>query len=70
MSAHVSLNLLNKLRENDKMRVLPSILSFFVFFFLFIFFFVCFFCFVFLLFFLFCFFATSLMNYIIQEHDC
>ena len=29
MSAHVLLNLLNKLRERDKMRGLPSILSLF-----------------------------------------
>ena len=29
MSAHVLLNLLNKLRKSDKMRGLPSILSFF-----------------------------------------
>ena len=29
MSAHVLLNLLNKLRKRDKMRGLPSILSFF-----------------------------------------
>ena len=44
MSAHVLLNLLNKLRKRDKMRGLPSILSFF--------------------------FATSLINSIIQEHKC
>ena len=43
MSAHVLLNLLNELRKRDKMRVLPSILSFF---------------------------ATSLVNSIIQEHAC
>ena len=29
MSAHVLLNLLNELRKSDKMRGLPSILSFF-----------------------------------------
>ena len=29
MSAHVLLNLLNKLRKRDKMRGLPSMLSFF-----------------------------------------
>ena len=29
MSAHVLLNLLNKLRKRDKMRGLPRILSFF-----------------------------------------
>ena len=29
MTAHVLLNLLNKLRKSDKMRGLPSILSFF-----------------------------------------
>ena len=29
MSAHVLLNLLNELRKRDKMRGLPSILSFF-----------------------------------------
>ena len=29
MSAHVLLNLLNKLRKRDKMRGLPNILSFF-----------------------------------------
>ena len=29
MSAHVLLNLLNKLRKRDKMRCLPSILSLF-----------------------------------------
>ena len=29
MSAHVLLNLLNKLRKRDKMQALPSILSFF-----------------------------------------
>ena len=41
MSAFVLLNLLNELRKSDKMRGLPSILSFF---------------------------ATSLINSIIQEH--
>ena len=30
MSAHVLLNLLNKLEKRDKMRGLPSILSFFL----------------------------------------
>ena len=44
MSAHVLLNLLNKLRKRDKMRGLPSILLFFL--------------------------ATSLINSIIQEHEC
>ena len=29
MSAHISLNLLNELRDRDKMRGLPSILSLF-----------------------------------------
>ena len=43
MSAHVLLNLSNKLGKSDKMRGLPSIL---------------------------CFFATSLINSIIQEHEC
>ena len=42
MSAHVSLNLLNELGQRDKMRGLPSSLSF----------------------------ATSLINSIIQEHEC
>ena len=43
MSAHVLLNLSIELRKRDKMRGLPSILSFF---------------------------ATSLINSIIQEHEC
>ena len=43
MSVHVLLNLLNELGKRDKMRGLPSILSFF---------------------------ATSLINSIIQEHEC
>ena len=43
MSAHVLLNLLNKLGKRDKMRGSLSILSFF---------------------------ATSLKNSIIQEHEC
>ena len=43
MSAHVLMNLFNELRKRDKMRGLPSILSFF---------------------------ATSLINSIIQEHEC
>ena len=43
MSAHVSLNLLNKLGKRDKIQGLLSILSFF---------------------------ATSLINSIIQEHEC
>ena len=43
MSAHGLLNLLNELGKRDKMRGLPSILSFF---------------------------ATSLINSIIQEHEC
>ena len=43
MSAHVLLNLLNELGKRDKMRGLPSILSFF---------------------------ATCLLNSIIQEHEC
>ena len=43
MSAHVLLNLLNKLGKRDKMLGLPNILSFF---------------------------ATSLINSIIQEHEC
>ena len=43
MSAHVLLNLSNKLRKIDKIRGLPSILSFF---------------------------ATSLINSVIQEHKC
>ena len=45
MSAHVLLNSLNELGKSDKMRGLPSILSFF-------------------------FFATRLINSIIQEHEC
>ena len=56
MSAHVLLNLLNELGKRDKMRGLPSILSFFFAtslisraFYLF--------------------FATSLINSIIQEHE-
>ena len=44
MSAHVLLNLLNKLGKRDKMRGLPSIF--------------------------FSFFRTSLINSIIQEHEC
>ena len=43
MSGHVLLNLLNELGKRDKMRGLPSILSFF---------------------------AKSLINSIIQEHEC
>ena len=43
MSAHVLLNLLNKLGKRDKMHCLPSIYLFF---------------------------ATSLINSIIQEHEC
>ena len=43
MSAHVLLNLLNKLRKRDKMRGLLSIYLFF---------------------------ATSLINSIIQGHEC
>ena len=43
MSAHVLLNLYNKLGKRDKMRGLPSILSFF---------------------------ATSLINSILQGHKC
>ena len=43
MSAHVLLNLLNKLGKRDKMRGLQSILFLF---------------------------ATSLINSIIQEHEC
>ena len=43
MSAHVVLNLLKELGKKDKMRGLPSILSFF---------------------------ATSLINSLIQEHEC
>ena len=43
MSAHVLLNLLNELGKNDKIRGLPSILSFF---------------------------ATSLINSIMQGHEC
>ena len=43
MGAHVLLNLLNELGKRDKMRGLPSILSFF---------------------------PTSLINSIIQEHEC
>ena len=43
MSAHVLLNLLNKLVKSDKMPGLPNILSLF---------------------------ATSLINSIIQEHEC
>ena len=43
MSAHVLLNLLNKLVKRDKIRGLPCILSLF---------------------------ATSLINSIIQEHEC
>ena len=42
-SAYVLLNLLNELGKRDKMRSLPSILSFF---------------------------ATSLINSVIQEHEC
>ena len=44
MSAHVLLNLLNKLRKRDKMQGLPSILSLFR--------------------------NKSLINSIIQEHEC
>ena len=44
ISAHVVLNLFNKLGKRDKMRGLPSILSLF--------------------------FATSVINSIIQEHEC
>ena len=54
MSAHVLLNLLNKLGKRDKMRGLPSILSLFR---------KCEVCRAFYLFF-----ATSLINSIIQEH--
>ena len=43
MSAYVLLILLNELGKRDKMRGLPSVLSFF---------------------------ATSLINSIIQEHEC
>ena len=43
MSAHVLLNLLNKLRKRDKMCHLPSIYLFF---------------------------TTSLINSIMQEHEC
>ena len=43
MSAHVLLNLLNKLRKRDKMQGLPSIISLF---------------------------PSSLINAIIQKHEC
>ena len=55
MSTHVLLNLLNELGKRDKMRGLPSILSLFR----------NEACRAFYLFF-----ATSLINSIIQEHEC
>ena len=52
MSVHVLLNLLNELRERDKMRGLPSKIK----------------CEAYRVFYLF--FASSLINSIIQEHEC